>query len=90
MALSSCPKCNGHSFEVKTIEPSGGNYKENAVQCRSCGVVVGVVGYYNPGALLKEQEKEITKLQRGQQQILSALHTINSNLEVLERLIKRM
>lgn len=89
MALPSCPKCEWHYFEIKTIEPAGSNFKENAVQCRKCGTVVGVVEYYNSGTLLKGQEKEIAKLQRQMEVALNGLNTINENIRKLARLIQR-
>ena len=87
MAMSACPKCDGNHFEIKTIEPRGCNYKENLVQCTSCGVVVGVLEYYNVGSLVKDQEKEITKLQRAVASIQSDLNTLDHNIRVIAKAV---
>lgn len=85
MALSKCPKCNGGFFELKVVEPRGSRYKQNFIQCTACGAPVGVVGFYDTGAQLKEQEEEIAKLQKQVAQVMSALHTINENIRKLAR-----
>lgn len=54
MAASTCGKCGGHRFELKEVEPTASNYKYMFVQCSSCGVVVGVLDYFNTGHLLKK------------------------------------
>lgn len=43
MAVSTCVKCSGHSFEVALLTPLGQSYKLSIVQCSSCGVPVGVL-----------------------------------------------
>jgi predicted nucleic-acid-binding Zn-ribbon protein len=45
MAISTCPKCSNHSFEVQEFTPTRSNYKFLFVQCSSCGVVIGVMDY---------------------------------------------
>ena len=52
MALSSCPKCGKHSFEIDENTPSSSNYVLTFVQCASCGTVVGAMDYHNIGDLL--------------------------------------
>jgi uncharacterized Zn finger protein len=59
MAISACPKCGNHTFEMKLAEPHNSNYKINLVQCMSCGTVVGVTDYYNLGAELKSIKKHL-------------------------------
>lgn len=59
MAMSSCPKCQNHSFELKANEPQGSKFKIMFIQCTSCGTVVGVTDFYNIPSLL---EKIATKL----------------------------
>lgn len=83
MALSTCPKCNGRSWEIKLVEPTGSRYKQYFTQCSSCGAPVGVLGYYDTGSLLKDQEEEITKLQKQMTQAMRALETINDNIRKL-------
>lgn len=59
MALSSCPKCGGHRFEMVTKEPSGSKFKVQFIQCASCGCVVGTSEYYNIGALLHKLAEKL-------------------------------
>jgi hypothetical protein len=85
MALSKCPKCNNGFFEVKLVEPRGSRYKQNFVQCSSCGAPIGVVGFFDTGAQLEEQGQEITKLQKQVAQVVDALETVNENIRRLAR-----
>ena len=59
MAISTCVKCGGHSFEVKEKSPVGSGYKLIFIQCSSCGGVVGVTEFYNTGALLEKLAKKL-------------------------------
>ena len=59
MATSKCGHCGEGLFELKTIEPVGGTYKVNMVQCGACGAVVGAVYDFNAGVMLQLQEKKI-------------------------------
>ncbi|HMJ99648.1 MAG TPA: hypothetical protein VK552_10065 [Reyranella sp.] len=59
MATSKCGHCGEGLFELKTIEPVGGSYKVNMVQCSACGAVVGAVYDFNAGVMLQLQEKKI-------------------------------
>ena len=76
MARSSCVKCGGGSFEMKVIEPRNAEYKQMTVQWTSCGGVAGVLGYYDSGVLLKEQQKEVAALKKGLQRIESQIEQI--------------
>jgi hypothetical protein len=62
MAMSSCPKCGGHIFELEERAPSGSNFKPQFVQCASCGAVVGAMDYYNIGSLIHQQNEAIKKI----------------------------
>lgn len=62
MALSTCPKCNSTSFEVKEHEPRNSKFKLNFVQCASCGAVVGARDFYNTGAMLLQQNRAIERI----------------------------
>jgi hypothetical protein len=64
MAMSTCPKCNNHTFEVQIAEPIGSAYKLLFVQCAACGAVVGVMDALNIGALLEMQGAAIKKIAR--------------------------
>ena len=43
MAVSTCGKCNGHSFELTPFAPLGTNRKFAMVQCSGCGAPIGVL-----------------------------------------------
>jgi hypothetical protein len=43
MAVSTCIKCSGHSFELARVTPLGESHKLTMVQCASCGTPVGVL-----------------------------------------------
>jgi len=42
VAISSCIKCAGHTFEVVLFTPIGDSRKLSIVQCSSCGTPVGM------------------------------------------------
>jgi hypothetical protein len=43
MAVSTCAKCSGHSFELGLFTPIGESRKLTLVQCAQCGTPVGIV-----------------------------------------------
>ncbi|HZE52844.1 MAG TPA: hypothetical protein VE111_06165 [Bradyrhizobium sp.] len=43
MAVSTCIKCSGHSFELALLTPIGQRNKLTIVQCAQCGAPVGVL-----------------------------------------------
>ena len=43
MAVSTCIKCAGHSFELALFTPLGASKKLTIVQCAQCGAPAGVV-----------------------------------------------
>ena len=43
MAVSTCMKCAGHSFELALLTPIGESRKLTIVQCSTCGAPVGVL-----------------------------------------------
>jgi hypothetical protein len=43
MAISTCGKCGGHSFELALFTPIGETRKLTLVQCSACGVAVGAL-----------------------------------------------
>jgi hypothetical protein len=65
MALSTCAKCGGHTFEVQLIEPVRARYKQNLIQCSACGVPVGVLDFLNTGAQLDELQAQIKTAMAG-------------------------
>lgn len=51
---SKCPGCSNTEFEVVNETPVNSNYELIFVRCTSCKVVIGVIDYYNVGALVKK------------------------------------
>jgi hypothetical protein len=43
MAISTCLKCAGHSFELALYTPLGASHKLTIVQCSGCGAPIGVL-----------------------------------------------
>ena len=43
MAVSTCIKCAGHSFELALFTPLGESRKLTLVQCSQCGALAGVM-----------------------------------------------
>lgn len=43
MAISTCIKCSGHSFELTLLTLLGESRKLMMVQCSACGTPVGVM-----------------------------------------------
>jgi len=43
MAVSTCVKCAGHSFELAPFTPLGTSHKFTIVQCSGCGAPIGVL-----------------------------------------------
>ncbi len=88
MALSSCPRCKGGFFEIKLVEPRGGKFKQNFVQCSSCGCPVGVLGFWDTGALLKDQETVLDDLEKRLKRVESYVANIDQNVVKLARTMR--
>ncbi len=43
MAVSTCLKCDGHSFELAMFTPMGESHKLTIVQCSGCGTPIAVL-----------------------------------------------
>jgi hypothetical protein len=43
MAVSTCGKCAGHSFELAPFTALGTSHKLTIVQCSGCGAPIGVL-----------------------------------------------
>lgn len=63
MAMSTCVKCGNHSFEIVQKDLVGSRFKMNLVQCNSCGGVVGVTSYYDPGVTANLVKEQVEKLE---------------------------
>jgi uncharacterized Zn finger protein len=55
MALSKCPSCDNHYFELVLAEPGDSLVKMHYIQCSACGTVVGVTDYYDTASYLEEK-----------------------------------
>jgi excinuclease UvrABC ATPase subunit len=80
MAMSSCPHCKGHTFEVQENSPQKSTFKQMFIQCTACGTVVGVTEYFNVGSLVTDQQKAIDGLAK---RLGSIEHAINQIIHVL-------
>lgn len=63
MALSLCPKCENHSFEMVEVEPGNWRFKIMFVQCTSCGTVVGTMDYFNLSTLIHELKEKVENVE---------------------------
>jgi hypothetical protein len=43
MAVATCLRCVGHSFELAPFTPLGASHKLMMVQCSGCGARIGVL-----------------------------------------------
>jgi hypothetical protein len=61
MAVSKCPRetCNSSRFEVKELQVQGANFRLMAIQCASCGSIVGVQEFFNIGARIEDLAKKM-------------------------------
>jgi len=51
---SKCPRCSNDEFEAVNETPINSEYELIFIRCTSCKIVVGVIDYYNVGALVKK------------------------------------
>lgn len=75
-----CGKCEGASFRVQEISPTGAQFKLFTVQCSSCQTPIGVMDFYNIGQLLKDQEKVIADLGKKLANIESSINQISRSM----------
>jgi translation initiation factor 2 beta subunit (eIF-2beta)/eIF-5 len=62
MALSTCVKCGGQSFEVVEGNVVGANFRLWFIQCSRCGGVVGVQEYLNVSAMVGDVREKVDRL----------------------------
>lgn len=58
-STSKCPCCQKTGFETEIEEPLGSSFKLLFVRCKWCKTVVGVLEYFNNGALIKKMAKKL-------------------------------
>ena len=56
---SECPKCDSSHFEVAQETIKGTNFYLSFIRCASCGTVVGVMDFYNIGAIIHDLAKAL-------------------------------
>ena len=72
MAVSTCLKCAGHSFELAMLTPMGESRKLTIVQCAGCGTPIGVLDPAS-GPLLDALKKQIAAIDDRLTRIAKAL-----------------
>jgi hypothetical protein len=72
MAVSTCAKCTGHSFELAPFTPLGTNHKLTIVQCSGCGTPIGVLDPAT-GAQVDAPKNQVTAIDERLNRIAKAL-----------------
>ena len=72
MAVPTCQKCAGHSFELAMFTPMGESHKLTIVQCSGCGTPIGVLDPAS-GPLLDSLKNQIAAIDNRLTQIAKAL-----------------
>jgi hypothetical protein len=72
MAVSTCLKCAGHSFELVMFTPMGESHKLKIVQCSNCGTPIGVLDPTS-GSLLDALKNQIAAIDGRLTRIAKAL-----------------
>jgi hypothetical protein len=72
MAVSTCVKCAGHSFELAMFTPIGESHKLTIVQCSGCGTPIGVMDPAS-GPLLDALKNQIAAIDDRLTRIAKAL-----------------
>lgn len=70
MAVSTCAKCGGHSFERGLVTPLGEQRTAPVLQCAGCGTVIGVLDSH---LAIESLEKQIAHIDAGLVRIARAL-----------------
>jgi hypothetical protein len=73
MAVSTCIKCDGHSFELALFTPLGASHKLTMVQCANCGIPVGVLDAASRAAIEALQVK-VAAIDDGLTRVAKALN----------------
>jgi hypothetical protein len=72
MAVSTCAKCGGHSFERALLTPIGEGRKLAIVQCANCGTPIGTLDSTS-NELIEGLQKQIASIDAGLVRIAKAL-----------------
>jgi hypothetical protein len=85
MAVSTCPKCSGRSWEIKLVEPTGAHAEQYFIQCSHCGTPAGLVGFQYAAALIREQAESIAELQKRLKAVEAFVRNIDHNVTKMAR-----
>ena len=72
MAVSTCIKCESHSFELALFTPVGANKKLTLVQCAQCGAPVGILDPTN-GPQIEALQRQVAAIDDKLNRIATAL-----------------
>ena len=72
MAVSTCAKCGGHSFERALLTPVGEDIELAIVQCANCGTPIGALDSAS-STLIEGLQKQIASIDAGLVRIAKAL-----------------
>jgi hypothetical protein len=78
--MSTCVKCGGRFFEIKEVTPAQANFKQTFVQCTSCGTPVGVIPFYDPGVLAKQNQETLSTIEGKLDHVVNKLREIEQEL----------
>jgi hypothetical protein len=73
MAVSTCIKCQGHSFELALFTPLGESNKLTMVQCAICGTPIGVIDAASH-AVIEALQGRVAAIDDGLTRIAKALN----------------
>lgn len=79
LSIAKCGFCGASGTKVVEIEPSGANYKQYAICCLSCNSVMSTTGYWDAGALLKDQEKRLAIMEQTIGRLVSEVQRLSMN-----------
>ncbi len=70
MAVSTCAKCSGHTFERGLVTPLGEQRTVPVLQCAGCGTVIGALDSH---LVIESLQNQITHIDAGLVRIARAL-----------------
>jgi hypothetical protein len=79
-SATKCGHCGASGTKAVEIEPADSTYKQVAICCIRCSAILGITGFWDAGALLKEvqgqlieMDQKLTQLQLWVQQLSQRL-----------------
>jgi hypothetical protein len=84
--LSKCGSCNAvNLFELKETTPDGSRFKFFFIQCKMCGVPVGVLNYFNDHDTITNTQNAVKDLENKIQNIDYNVRQIINGLNMLRK-----